>query len=200
MVITIVAVLASLLLPALKTARDTAKTVKCLGNENQIGILCIQYAGDNDGFLPPVNLSYPAWPSGINWPYDQSVWMVWLAKLYTDAPFNGYCHDEVNSRKTVFHCPSHICSGSGATWEGDNYALNPAVAINVAKISAPGKTRLVGEYNGITLDSNAPYPLYRPDSYLRMRHAGRKTDLLYCDGHAASLNENDYYLTTLHFP
>lgn len=52
-VIGIIAILISLLLPALGKARAQAKSVQCLSNLRQIGIGLIQYTQAFDGFLPP---------------------------------------------------------------------------------------------------------------------------------------------------
>ena len=52
MVIAIIALLISILLPALNRAREQAVVVNCESNLRQIGIACINYANDNKGFLP----------------------------------------------------------------------------------------------------------------------------------------------------
>jgi len=53
-VIAIIAILASLLLPSLSSARDTAKSINCNGNLRQIGTAMVQYAGDFGSWLPGV--------------------------------------------------------------------------------------------------------------------------------------------------
>jgi prepilin-type N-terminal cleavage/methylation domain-containing protein/prepilin-type processing-associated H-X9-DG protein len=51
-VIAIIAILASLLLPGLASARDKGRKAACLSNLRQIGIAVLNYATDNDGKIP----------------------------------------------------------------------------------------------------------------------------------------------------
>ena len=52
-VVAIIAILAALLLPALKSARSKAKTIQCAGQQKQTGLAFFMYAGDyNDWMLP----------------------------------------------------------------------------------------------------------------------------------------------------
>ena len=51
-VIAIIAILASMLLPALNKAREKAHSIDCLGRLKQIGTGVINYADSQNGFLP----------------------------------------------------------------------------------------------------------------------------------------------------
>ena len=49
--IAIIAILASLLLPALSSARTKAMTISCSGNQKQLALFVITYTADNNEFL-----------------------------------------------------------------------------------------------------------------------------------------------------
>src|SRR6187549_2787220 len=53
-VIAIIGVLASLLLPALGSAKERAKLIKCVSNQKQIGIAFKLYGDDNETRFPPL--------------------------------------------------------------------------------------------------------------------------------------------------
>ena len=58
-VIAIIAVLVSMLLPALQVARAKAREVVCVNNQRQLMVGFIMYEEDNDGYIP-------AYGNGIN--------------------------------------------------------------------------------------------------------------------------------------
>ncbi len=53
-VVTIIAILAALLLPALRQAREKAKALQCLSNLKQFGFAAGMYANDYNGYVPPI--------------------------------------------------------------------------------------------------------------------------------------------------
>ena len=52
-VIAVIAILASLLLPALNRSRETAKRIKCTNNEKQFGLAYMQYGHDYNDYVIP---------------------------------------------------------------------------------------------------------------------------------------------------
>ncbi len=59
-VVSIIAILAAMLLPALSKARERTRRIVCVGNLNQIGMMCHLYADDMEGYYPGNNLN-PNW-------------------------------------------------------------------------------------------------------------------------------------------
>ncbi|MFZ2656597.1 MAG: prepilin-type N-terminal cleavage/methylation domain-containing protein [Victivallales bacterium] len=60
-VIAIIAILAAMLLPALKGAKDMSKRSVCTSNLKQIGLGMMSYIGDSDGFFP----AKAHWPNNL---------------------------------------------------------------------------------------------------------------------------------------
>ena len=75
-VIAIIALLMSVVVPALKKAKDTAKIIICASNQHQCALGVIGYTAENDGRTPPHIASrhsgpesswYYSWPNHINY-------------------------------------------------------------------------------------------------------------------------------------
>ncbi|EDM25630.1 hypothetical protein LNTAR_25090 [Lentisphaera araneosa HTCC2155] len=57
-IVAIIGILASLLLPALSKARETAKSASCINTMKQLGISFIMFTDDNDSYMPTSNHGY----------------------------------------------------------------------------------------------------------------------------------------------
>jgi len=87
-VITIISILAGLLLPVLKRAKDAAYQASCASNQRQIGIAVQLYQGDYHGWFPQNPLLSNAASKGNLW----------------DAQLSNYLSFDRNSGPPVFHC------------------------------------------------------------------------------------------------
>jgi prepilin-type N-terminal cleavage/methylation domain-containing protein/prepilin-type processing-associated H-X9-DG protein len=96
-VIGIIALLISILLPALSKARLSAASAKCLSNLHQINLAFMMYSNDNGGLLPPtsdgtitVNISGVNTSVASRW-YGGAVGSVTTGTFYPQAsPLNRY--------------------------------------------------------------------------------------------------------------
>lgn len=105
-VIGIIAVLISILMPALSRARESAQTIKCLSNLRQIGMAVAAYAADNKGYMIPCGWNPPAEPAGAPSDALSNFWPNILVDYnYLQAPNAFNTEPQMNS---AFACPSGV--------------------------------------------------------------------------------------------
>ncbi len=174
-VVAIIAVLVSILLPALSQARETAKTASCASNQRQLGLAFQTYANEYNGWLP---YCYDWTPGETN-----RMWRIILPRLY----FGGVGPENL----PVFHCPSETRSlafdyGMNAYINNIESAWSPILA-RLDLLPDHTRTVLLADNQPYTLENSTVVPWLWPGSgsQINPRHAG-KANLLFCDGHAAS--------------
>ena len=97
----IIAILASMLLPSLSRARETARMASCTNNLKTLGMWHAFYVDDYDGFLPMANTSaVGGWKGGMRWPQL-------LSKLYSKGDLLSNL-TKVKTTSNPFNCPSVI--------------------------------------------------------------------------------------------
>ena len=105
-VIGIIALLISILLPALNKARDQSNTVKCLSNMRQIGMAQATYAAENKGYaLPAGYLVVPVKDEGRNAENYATILVNTGLLKAPGVPSLGY---GPTSDPSVFFCPAGI--------------------------------------------------------------------------------------------
>lgn len=141
-VIAIIAILAGMLLPALKKARDMAKNIQCLNQAKQINVALGMYLQDNkDRLLKSVEK-----PPGAK--YTQS-WAYFLfSYVGSKVKHIDATSYYIGSQKVpkVFKCPSDVCQMNKTSHLG--YGLhNQLSGFLVTRLSNPSQRILIAEPN-----------------------------------------------------
>jgi prepilin-type N-terminal cleavage/methylation domain-containing protein/prepilin-type processing-associated H-X9-DG protein len=200
-VIGIIAVLVSLLLPALNKARMHATTLACASNMRQLGLAETMYANDNhDNFTPPRSSSSSV---GDPWYTTQSYYLT----------LNPYLTKSTKLAPVLFACPNF--KPYDAAGQAIPYALNGRILgvwsntttppgytgftkwqLRRTRVPYPSKVLLIGETNAVTdrmfctvQALPAPPNVSTSDGAFaatRASHNGR-TNVLFVDGHVDTL-------------
>ena len=205
-VISIVALLISILLPALASSRQAAQAVACLSNQKQVGMAHHYYAGDfqdrmvhwsND--FPNTNPIY--WSQLLHELYLND-WSIQLCPTADASHFKEQPDDFQRSR--AVHMGYNLHLGSEADWLLTLPQYGAAARLD--DISQPASTYLltdvwhasfntgfmiVSSFDSLTIDSNTSN-----DYVADPRHAsGRQVNVLHADLHAEAVpvpNDNVY--------
>lgn len=137
-VIGIVAVLASLLLPALGHAKESARSAQCLSQMRQIGLAVLLYADDHDDEFP--RSQHSAFASGQ---------AAWGRALAVQLALENMAW--TNLLEDIYHCPSDRRTAPWSYGQNvyfelnpdyDNYLGAPQVWRRVASVPNPPSTIL----------------------------------------------------------
>ena len=171
-VVAVIAILASLLLPALNKAMERVRMTSCVSNLRQIGVIWQVYQTESQGYFPPDGASSP--------------YMSWEEYFYA---YNTHCsliqgnYFKNNLRFTLYRCPSSV-KGLGS--KGYHYASNRflAKARNEKNVRYPSKRMMIGEAATETTGLLSPEKV----GYRHMFSG----NFLFMDGHVLSLHTYDY--------
>jgi prepilin-type processing-associated H-X9-DG protein/prepilin-type N-terminal cleavage/methylation domain-containing protein len=182
------AVVASLLLPALGKARDRARAIVCLNNLRQWGLATQLYSVDHDDLLPPEGAPNPS-NSATN-----SGWYIQLPRelnlsRYHDMPWRT--NPAADLGRSVWICPSNKRRSNGRNLF--HYCLNAYVngtshdnrPIRLASIRRPAAVVWLFD------SKNLPAVGYWGFVHTNLHSGGAQITFL--DGHAARFRNVEYW-------
>jgi len=195
-VIAIIAILASLLMPALRNAKDSAKTILCASSSKQLGLGLQMYSSDNNDFCIPAMFTYavpiPPSPQLIEWNGNgDTMW----------GPLQPYCNIQ---KLYASGCPGTEITrqlydamyGSGSA-NCRPYVINPNIATVGGYIDTSEKISAVQKPSEtiITMDGpvapTAIIAMWDPNwiygANCTQAHGGTKANTLLVDGHVETM-------------
>ncbi len=106
-VIGIIALLISILLPALNAAKESARVATCLSNLRQIGQAMQTYIADNKGYIVPGSYRDTSQAPNANGYLTYEAWTtILVARKY--LPYPPCTSDKPPFANNVFYCPSAL--------------------------------------------------------------------------------------------
>jgi prepilin-type N-terminal cleavage/methylation domain-containing protein len=146
-VIAIIALLVSIVVPALSAARNSAKDVMCLSHLSQIGKGFTLYANDNEGHIPK--------NGGTSWKVN----IFWILAF---APYVGEHYEKFEdyTKSEIFNCPrypdreqtvDYIISSWGRQLDGSDEA---DASTRISDYTNPGTKIYITDYASPTYKDN----------------------------------------------
>lgn len=212
-VIGIIALLISLLLPALSKARDQANMVKCLANLRTLGLAFDMYTGDNKSVLPQTVqtslISDSVVQGQVLWFNALDPYLARNMQSYTSsaAKARNYNTFKQDPAYELFGEDTASTGGNGSRtlkmnmYLGGSWTLPTGTALRWTKISMIRKSSdAVLLFDGVAQDCCIALPPLSSDTfapsfdgdegYVGLRHSrGKSADVLFVDGHAANVQQ-----------
>lgn len=174
-VISIITILAAMLLPALKNAREAGKRAVCIGNLKQLGMAAIMYVDDYGGWLPPF--------------HDDNSNSAYLRNGGGEEKGFLRIYTYVNNRK-IFYCPNIPEGYVGIVWSNGaisyNWLSGPNTAIppnGYSSETTPYQTTNQGQKTADTplMADMVDLSFEGPTCHVAVNPEGG--NILYVDGH-----------------
>ncbi len=185
-VVAVIALLIGMLLPALARSREAARSVQCMSNMRQLGVLTQSYAHDYRGVMP--RSQHSAFPHRV---------APWGYAFFAYITGDSYKSDDVAWRNVlngVYRCPR---DSRTTRW---SYGFNVYFELSKAEIGSrtwnrvsaapfPAATVLFGELKDNATADHAMahfWTQYSSTPEIAADRHGRTCVHLYLDGHAAN--------------
>ena len=203
-VIAIIGILASMLLPSLKKAREATEAAVCSSNLRQIGIAITSYSTDYSDF----------WPYGLT--NDLSSYVPGSGPNTDSKPLHQLIAAYLDYNEQVFVCPTDKSPENFTWWQLQNHpdvsqssygsnewgiwwhARTRGKGLKFTDVKNPAEWIQMSDYNHVA--SNGPHWYISPDGPNRIDwyHPKTSVNFLILDGHIErkSAFADDMYRTT----
>ncbi len=200
-VIAIIAILAALLLPALNAARAKTRTISCISNIKQMGILGIQYNSDFDGAIPHYYLSLVSGSGQTSGnPFlGRDIPLFYAGKFNTENKTDNNIAKQ-REQNVFWICPEPTTGTEFvSSYAFNNHLIkvditNPTnrhITRSTKSCKMPSRNMLLCENVGYRSDPNWEWPPSGTNNevgrHIYFRHA-EKTNVVFLDGHAETRN------------
>lgn len=175
-VIAVIALLASLLLPALSKAKEVAYRSVCANTLYQLGRANALYQSDWNGFIADGSDT----PGNTVLGCDNYNWMIKL------APFMNSTKIKPSSGDKTFTCPKNPngnFSGNYPSWEINNSTKSANGPLSIMKFALPSGKVYLCEANGKGCFTSWFFNVAGSNPNISQRHVGRIANIVFLDGH-----------------
>jgi len=146
-VIAIIGILASMLLPSLSRAKETARRIRCTSNQHQVGLAVMMYANDNSSCYPPRS-DIERWTTFCLTDYQNPAILLCPSEPGTTPATIGnnpaYPADEVLRSYFINGFNDAYYDKYGANWAATTSSTNPPF-LNESAVTLPSSTVIFGE-------------------------------------------------------
>ena len=201
-VIAIIAILAGMLLPALKAAREKARTLSCVANLNTIGKVMFLYTDDNKEWYPCYwnTNSSDKMRKGVlcsgNGEYG-SLFYPYIPHIVQNISLGGIsANNERKKYRSKLACPSRTNESNESivtlAVNGHSFADSQTNSrSHIRWTKQPSVSMYMSENSNIRQSTGYPYGkicLWGNGVSVGYWHSS-KTNVLYCDGHTATVSK-----------
>lgn len=173
----IIAVLASMLLPALSKAREKARQTTCMSNLRQIGLGLEMYVDDNHGLIPNISGAY----MGVSIP---------IVRMYGGVTFGlGKLIEQYQVSPELFGCPSNPSRSPGyvkSAWQGHGVVQTAYIYRETDYEFEPLKSHEWNSGKAILMD----FSCIAASGTSIVPHGFESVNILYSDGHVERRRNN----------
>lgn len=190
-VVAIIALLAGMLLPALRTAREKARQIQCTSNMKQCGYAMASYATDFNSFVVLHMYSGSTWGKGYSARWIDmlnGIWDVEYLKDRTVVLCPSWIPDKYESASFIYGARESGFPANSAQVIPSGYTAGPIV--NLAKLSNPATYLMLGDSFSTTYQKQIYVLQASGVAYgIHLRH-GRQGNILSADFHVESADRN----------